>query len=1296
MFLEYRKKHRAAEQNTDIVLTMICEYGKLQNGYRKVTTELQFHTVKLSRGDISVRKKSDFMSREALWSRMPKIIIVMMLAFMMTLSGIAPSFCVYAEDDSVEAAAQTEEAAAPAAEEESEEEVSAPEPVAAEPEPEPEPELTPEAESPADTQTVNNNNEDDPSPSDADADPAFISTDKASAAEKDADTEDEDKNKDDEKDDYPAQSFSGSAGGLNVKASAGKGVFPEGTEMSVSQVSSSYVISAADAATGDDLSVVDAVAADITFHHEGKEIQPAQGGVSVRLSSDKELAGDEHEVVHIASGGRAEIIGDASAKAASFSAGHFSVYGIIGEEYGNDVEQKARNTYRFYVRENGGNRLVDTQTVSDGDTLVEPAAPASTNGKVFDGWFLDGKKIAFGEPVGVDEGTDGRELAVYAEFTNTYYVTFYKDEAMTVVLRTKKVVNGDIVSTKDVNRYLGDGMGITGWKHNGKLLESDHVRVDGADIDLQPVIESASWITFESGGGTPVDPIVVKTGHKASAPEEPTRYGYGFDAWYTDEERTKKFSFEKAIDDDIRLYAGWIPDRSASYTVVYWRQRVTDAKNAVPADRTYDFAESVTLTGEAGSTGTFEDKSYPYFIKNTLKTDAANKDVKVKADGSTVYNVYYDRELMTLQFYENEILAREFTGLYGSSLRHNGYEWPTGIVWQHTDGTNTFQTFLDAFIFPYAGNLYSLKKAGTPAGYRIVLWLEDSEGGYQSVLETNANSANVNWNFSEKFNGYKLAGYRNDADGGGDMIDIPSGSVRIQPEGISIYYKRRDYSVTLSNISESRSFSRKFKETIGTKDIPMDGKGLEPPAYMMSDGTRYTFGGWYLDDGFQIPFDPSTTMPANNLQLFAKWVAPEYKVTFDLDGGSCGGKKTLADIKVESGRQIDAPEGEMKMDGHIFEGWVKEDGSLFSFDTLIMKDTALRAKWSPSTEMEITIRYEYSNGEVGSRAKFAGSDKKIYVDGAEARVAGMPALDEKDLKDGWYFKGWKIGTSERLVHTGIFPVNGRYAENNTKGRYTLVLTAQYEQKATTKVTYHSNLPSGDAAESKEPVTFNDEFRVEEYQRLTKLDQEHAGYEFICWRNGSGEYFNAGEKAAANMQGENHLYAMWRLKVSISGNTATETYDGTEKSVSGFKSNAPDGVTVALADGRQAVARGTEVNEAGYPMDLTKEHFTCVIEDSQSGRIKEAVIDTVTDGWLKIVPRAVTEELVPDTDDGSSDVLGDYDEGSKNKAAEVKKGVKAGSGGIATGDQAVIAYLAALMIMAAAGISIIVIRRRNGR
>ena len=89
-----------------------------------------------------------------------------------------------------------------------------------------------------------------------------------------------------------------------------------------------------------------------------------------------------------------------------------------------------------------------------------------------------------------------------------------------------------------------------------------------------------------------------------------------------------------------------------------------------------------------------------------------------------------------------------------------------------------------------------------------------------------------------------------------------------------------------------------------------------------------------------------------------------------------------------------------------------------------------------------------------------------------------------------------------------------------------------------------------------------------------------------------------------------------LTVNIVGKTKTFTYDGNEKSVSGFETDAPAGVTVSLKAGKNAEAKGTDAGT--YQMGLTAGDFTAA-----SGNYKEVVIGTVTDGQLVINQRAVT-------------------------------------------------------------------------
>lgn len=57
---------------------------------------------------------------------------------------------------------------------------------------------------------------------------------------------------------------------------------------------------------------------------------------------------------------------------------------------------------------------------------------------------------------------------------------------------------------------------------------------------------------------------IVKNGNKAAVPEAPTKEGYSFEGWYTDE--NKPYEFNSAVTENINLYAGF---ESLTYTVTY-------------------------------------------------------------------------------------------------------------------------------------------------------------------------------------------------------------------------------------------------------------------------------------------------------------------------------------------------------------------------------------------------------------------------------------------------------------------------------------------------------------------------------------------------------------------------------------------------------------------------------------------------------------------------------------------------------------------------------------------------------
>ena len=66
-------------------------------------------------------------------------------------------------------------------------------------------------------------------------------------------------------------------------------------------------------------------------------------------------------------------------------------------------------------------------------------------------------------------------------------------------------------------------------------------------------------VTFMNGS-VQVSKASVVIGETVSAPKNPTKTNYLFDAWYTDKNCTKEYDFSKKVTEDLTLYAGFVID----------------------------------------------------------------------------------------------------------------------------------------------------------------------------------------------------------------------------------------------------------------------------------------------------------------------------------------------------------------------------------------------------------------------------------------------------------------------------------------------------------------------------------------------------------------------------------------------------------------------------------------------------------------------------------------------------------------------------------------------------------------
>lgn len=367
-----------------------------------------------------------------------------------------------------------------------------------------------------------------------------------------------------------------------------------------------------------------------------------------------------------------------------------------------------------------GSSVVSTQYLVKGeDTIIRPATPEKDNGK-FEGWYtsLNGA----GTPWNFDTIVTG-DVNLYPFFKELRYVFFQDDTGYVSggdgrVILTKQGVEGEEYTTSEVSFPMSSLLSIEGWyteknpNHNqtpklgDKITTGNFRDVPQGGLTLYPRIVTGNYLSFDTGvGASYVAPQFVPGDENPIEPSEednPTRPGYTFLGWVTAPDGETSFPFGQPISGPTTAYAKW-QATTTTYTVVFWKQSVHDDKNAAEADKTYDFAEATTREAASGTsvapTDADGDRNYPGFHYNAGKS----VEVTVAGDGTTVLNVYYDRNLLTIDFHRNGQWGAEdgeYTGLYGQTLDQNGYTWPSRPTGGHQgpQTTNTCPSWMPSFL----------------------------------------------------------------------------------------------------------------------------------------------------------------------------------------------------------------------------------------------------------------------------------------------------------------------------------------------------------------------------------------------------------------------------------------------------------------------------------------------------------------------------------------------------------------------------------------------------------------------
>lgn len=194
------------------------------------------------------------------------------------------------------------------------------------------------------------------------------------------------------------------------------------------------------------------------------------------------------------------------------------------------------------------------KTVEENGKLERPENPKK-DGYVFDGWYIDSE---FSKEYDFDSSVTA-DLKLYAKFeeeasVTTHTVTFMKDFETTY--NTLVVKEGNKVGEPE--DPTNDGYSFGGWYTDVNCTTPyDFNTPVNEDITLYAKWLAKYTVSFDTDGGSTVESQAVVTGNKATKPAlNPTKKGYNFVGWYTDNTYTTEFDFENTIiTDNTTIYA---------------------------------------------------------------------------------------------------------------------------------------------------------------------------------------------------------------------------------------------------------------------------------------------------------------------------------------------------------------------------------------------------------------------------------------------------------------------------------------------------------------------------------------------------------------------------------------------------------------------------------------------------------------------------------------------------------------------------------------------------------------------
>ena len=472
-------------------------------------------------------------------------------------------------------------------------------------------------------------------------------------------------------------------------------------------------------------------------------------------------------------------------------------------------------------------------------------------------------------------------------------------------------------------------------------------------------------VTFETNGGSVIEALSIEDGKKIEKPADPTKEGFTFAGWYSDEALESAWDFETAVKKDIKLYAKWDENKKEDETLKIVISFETNEGSSID-NLTFDAGKTAEAPKAPEKTG--------FDFAGWFKDSELTQEFNFESDSAKL-----TENIKLYAKWVTKVLAVKFDTNGGSEIDSVKVNYGEKVAKPAKNPAKANSTFEGWYVDEEFSKEFDFAETEIKESITIYAKWAVVKGSFEVTFNTNSSSKTSSQAVIEGEKAtepetpikehYIFAGWYSD-----DKLSAKFSFDTAITGNITLYAKWTPVKYTVT-------FNTNGGNTITAQPVEYKTKATKPATPKKE---HYTFENWYSDQELSHEFSFDTEI-SGDTTLYAKWTPVKYTVTFETNGGS-----PINAAEVDYNSTVEKPAAPTK-DDRVFDAWYTDEAltKAYDFTKPVTGDLILYAKYIPF----FMVTFDSKGGSEVNPAK-VGSGKTVTAPAAPTKA--------KSIFAGWY------------------------------------------------------------------------------------------------------------------------------------------------------------------------------------------------------------------------------------------------------------------------------------------------------